>query len=170
MSYAKLQRQLIRKCKEDRSSIVTTMIDFYGLPGDFPKKDEIDRISDPFIKVVMAEKSMGENIDLTNFIPNIVLHEYETLLFSDISKFEMLFSKQEVNDLEKSIEGSIGPEYINDNPLSAPSKRIQRCFRGYNKPFHGSLLAMEIGLDTIRIKCPHFDRWLRTIEQLKEGT
>ncbi|MFS0515002.1 DUF4276 family protein [Nostoc sp. UIC 10607] len=42
------------------------------------------------------------------------------------------------------------PEHINDNPLIAPSKRICNCCIGYNKPLHGALLAIDIGLDTIR--------------------
>ena len=35
-SYAKIKRQVERKCKEDKTAWVTTMLDFYGLPSDFP--------------------------------------------------------------------------------------------------------------------------------------
>jgi hypothetical protein len=59
------------------------------------------------------------------------------------------------------------PEAINDSPVTAPSKRILELFNGYEKPLHGSLAAMEMGLIAIRRECPRFDAWLRQIEALQ---
>ena len=59
------------------------------------------------------------------------------------------------------------PEHINDSPITAPSKRILRCCPGYDKPLHGSLIAMDIGLDTIRKQSQHFDKWLTKLENIK---
>ncbi|WP_290600261.1 DUF4276 family protein [Anabaena sp. AL93] len=42
-----------------------------------------------------------------------------------------------------------------------------RCCPGYDKPLHGSLIAMDIGLDTIRKQCQHFDKWLTRLENIK---
>ncbi len=36
-SYGKIKWQVQKKCKEDTSSWVTTLVDFYGLPQDFPE-------------------------------------------------------------------------------------------------------------------------------------
>jgi hypothetical protein len=36
----------------------------------------------------------------------------------------------------------------------------------YDKPFHGPLLAMEIGLPAIRSACPRFHAWMTQLEQL----
>lgn len=58
------------------------------------------------------------------------------------------------------------PEEINISPLTAPSKRILALFPAYDKPIHGSLAAMEIGLDTIRKECGRFDGWLKKLEAL----
>jgi hypothetical protein len=58
------------------------------------------------------------------------------------------------------------PEHINDNPLTAPSQRILGCCTGYEKPLHGSLIAMDIGLETIRHECPLFNRWLEQLTSL----
>ena len=35
-TYGKIHQQIERKCKEDNSAWVTTMIDYYGLPHDWP--------------------------------------------------------------------------------------------------------------------------------------
>ena len=49
---------------------------------------------------------------------------------------------------------------------TAPSKLILRHYSGYQKPLHGSLAAIEIGLPTIRQECPLFDAWLKKLEAL----
>ena len=58
------------------------------------------------------------------------------------------------------------PEDINDDPHSAPSKRILTVWPDYQKTFHGPLIACDIGLDVIRAACPHFSAWLRRLEAL----
>ncbi|HLO85357.1 MAG TPA: DUF4276 family protein [Nostocaceae cyanobacterium] len=58
------------------------------------------------------------------------------------------------------------PEHINEDPNTAPSKRILKCCPGYDKPLHGSLIAIDIGLDVIRQQCQHFDKWLNKLENL----
>jgi hypothetical protein len=45
---------------------------------------------------------------------------------------------------------------IDDSPVTAPSKRVARLVRRYEKPLFGTLAALEIGLPTIRRECPHF--------------
>jgi hypothetical protein len=58
------------------------------------------------------------------------------------------------------------PEDINDGLRTAPSKRILAVMPGYQKTFHGPLIACDIGLEPIRAACPHFDGWLKAIESL----
>lgn len=65
------------------------------------------------------------------------------------------------------IAQQIEPENINDNPQTAPSKRILNALPEYDKVIHGTSIATEIGLSTIRQSCPHFDAWLVKLEQLK---
>ncbi|MEO1765387.1 MAG: DUF4276 family protein, partial [Cyanobacteria bacterium J06629_18] len=61
------------------------------------------------------------------------------------------------------------PEHINDSPVTAPSKRILACCSGYEKPLHGSLIAIDIGLDTIRKQCRHFNQWLTRLENINQA-
>jgi len=50
--------------------------------------------------------------------------------------------------------------------VTAPSKRVEAIVKGYEKPLFGALAALEIGLRSIRIECPHFADWLRRLESV----
>ncbi len=58
------------------------------------------------------------------------------------------------------------PEDINDNRLTAPSKRIKNEIPSYRKPTHGMVVATEIGLEKIQAECFHFRNWVAMLEQL----
>lgn len=58
------------------------------------------------------------------------------------------------------------PEEIDDSPLTAPSKRVEKLVPGYTKPLLGTLAVLEIGLEAIRRECPHFGCWLGRLEAL----
>lgn len=58
-------------------------------------------------------------------------------------------------------------EQINDDPTTAPSKRLATVFGGtYRKTEHGPLIAEDIGLDVIRRHCPRFNAWVTRLENL----
>lgn len=50
--------------------------------------------------------------------------------------------------------------------MTAPSKRISEIYPKYDKPLHGSLAILEIGLATIRQECELFDLWLQQLEAI----
>ncbi|MDP2936062.1 MAG: DUF4276 family protein, partial [Dehalococcoidia bacterium] len=47
----------------------------------------------------------------------------------------------------------------------APSKRVLDLIPKYQKPLLGTLAVLEIGLDTIRKECPHFNDWVTRLER-----
>ncbi|WP_353932671.1 DUF4276 family protein [Okeanomitos corallinicola TIOX110] len=167
VTYGKIRKELSRKCSEDSTAFVTTMLDLYGLPKDFPGKSSIPSTNNPFEKAEYLEKQMGVDIGTQNFIPNLLVHEFEGLLYSNPQAFLGWFDQSVVEILESERKLFPSPEHINDSPITAPSKRILRCCPGYDKPLHGSLIAMDIGLDTIRNQCQHFDKWLTKLENIK---
>jgi len=65
--------------------------------------------------------------------------------------------------------GNLNPEEINDDPSTAPSKRIIRHIPVYekNKVRVGASAAAAIGLPLLRSKCPHFQSWITQLEQLQ---
>ena len=62
--------------------------------------------------------------------------------------------------------GDTCPELINDGAETAPSKRILKQIPEYDKVTAGWTVAEQIGLTTLRHKCPHFNDWLTRLEQL----
>ncbi|MBD2625347.1 DUF4276 family protein [Trichormus variabilis] len=167
VTYGKIRKELYRKCSEDSTAFVTTMLDLYGLPKDFPGKSSVPSTSNPFDKAEYLEQQMSLDIDKENFIPNLLLHEFEGLLYSNPQAFLEWFDQTIVEQLQSERESFPSPEHINDSPTTAPSKRILRCCPRYDKPLHGSLIAMDIGLDKIREQCQHFDQWLTKLENIK---
>ncbi len=165
-NYAKIKWQIENKCKEDTQSWVTTLIDFYGSTHDFPDKQASEALIDPYRKVQCLEQAFRADINQANFISNLLLHEYEALLFTDVSQFSNWFASDVVVELEQEKSAFESPEYINDSAETAPSKRIIRLCKGYDKPVHGAMIAMDIGLDKIRASCRHFREWLDKIEAL----
>lgn len=166
-SYQKVKRQLEIKCKEDSTAIVTTLIDYYGLPTDWVGLYNDQTSKNIYEKIEIIEQLWHKDIDYQNFIPNLMLHEFEALLFSNPYKFTDWFEPEDVQNLIDEVNEFETPELINNSKQTAPSKRILRHFNGYQKPIHGSLIAQEIGLDEIRYKCQHFNSWIEKLLSIR---
>jgi uncharacterized protein DUF4276 len=112
-------------------------------------------------------ENLSVDIDCRQFVPFVLVHEFEGLLFSDCRAFadsigrpDMAASFQEIRDAFDT------PEHIDDSPVTAPSKRVERLVPTYQKPLFGNLAALEIGLDKIRAECPHLAAWLTRLETI----
>ncbi len=165
-SYKQIKRQLDRKCLEDPSSFVTTMFDLFRLPNDFPGMNTLPNTTDPYQKATHLEREMQADLRRLNFLPNLMVHEFEGLLYSNPKAFSAWFDTVIVDQLMAEREQFSTPEHINDGAATAPSKRILRHCPGYEKPLHGALIAIDIGLDTIRQECRHFNDWLTKLSTL----
>ena len=112
-------------------------------------------------------REMGTGFDIARFLPFVVVHEFEALLFSDCAAFARGIGRPELERRFSQIRESFAtPEDIDDSPVTAPSKRVEGLVPGYEKPLLGALAILEIGLDPIRAECPHFDGWLNQLETL----
>lgn len=166
VSYAKLKPQLKRKCLQDPTAIITTMIDYFRLPNDFPGQSSVPINGTCFQKVAHLEHALGKDINQRNFHPYLQLHEFEALLFSDIEPFLEWCGQRVVEILIHERSQYSTPEEINDGPKTAPSKRLMRHCPSYEKPWHGPMIAMDIGLDKVRKECKHFDAWVGYLLEL----
>jgi hypothetical protein len=140
---------------------------------EFPGWAEAERLRvEPTKRVVHLEKELATDInpDPTRFIPYIQLHEYEALLFVDPSKMELFYSEHptQIAELQKIAVANPNPELIDDGKQTAPSKRIIAHLPDYEgaKLVVGPQTAERIGLAALRTKCPHFDQWIKSLEQL----
>lgn len=168
--YAKIKPQIEKLCRQDASAHVTTLFDLYALPGDFPGKSSPTYLHtrNGKRKAEFLEAELAKDIGHRNFIPNLIVHEFEALLFVQIEAFEQWTDDDRVLEPLRAVRNTTSPEDINDSPLTAPSKRILTVMTGYQKTFHGPLIACDIGLDAMRRECPHFAQWLQKIEALRE--
>jgi hypothetical protein len=172
-NYAPMKDDILRSLKEDSNSdaFFTTMIDLYAIHPDFPGLAESEKLrQDPLQRVEFLEQRFAEDIGDPRFIPYIQLHEYEAYLFSDPTCFEYLDAgrTKEIEALQAIASQYQTPELINDGQQTAPSKRIIAQFPDYGKAksVFGPQLAEQIGLQVIRSKCSHFDKWLSRLESL----
>lgn len=165
-SYGKIKCQIEKKCKEDKTSWVTTMFDFYAFPKDIPNLNINSGVSS-IDKLRAINDAFERDINQPRFIPNLIIHEFEGLLFSSPQAFSEWFDKPNVVDELIAVRKQFStPEHINDDFITAPSKRILNICKGYEKVSHGSLIALDIGLDRIRSECPIFNQWIERIEGL----
>lgn len=172
-NYAPMKNDIMRFLKQEKAPDVffTTMIDLYALHPDFPGLAESESLrQDPIQRVEFLEQRFAEDIDDARFIPYVQLHEYEAYLFSDPTCFEYLDAgrTKEIEALQAIANQYPTPELINDGPQTSPSKRIIALFPDYGKAksVFGSQLAEQIGLQVIRSKCSHFNKWLSRLESL----
>lgn len=161
--YNKIKKELVRLCKGHRNEFLTTMFDYYGLPENTPGSDLIG--ANIYEKVKRMEAAITEDLGQNNCRFNIVVHEFEGLLFSKPEAFSVITDESTVKEISRIKERYANPELINNSPESAPSKRLLQLIRRYSKVKDGTIVAKEIGIDTILENCPHFSEWIRSIKE-----
>ena len=173
-----VRKDIIKHLKEDQGCLATTMVDYYGLPqtgskawpgraaaGTLPFAQKAATVEHALSADIYYE--LGEGFDPSRFIPFVVIHEFEGLLFSNCALFSQGIGRLDLADAFQAVRDEFGsPEEINDSPFTAPSKRVERLVQGYQKPLLGTLAILEIGLANIRRECPHFNEWLSRLEAL----
>ncbi len=165
-SFDQVRRDLLPLLGDTSAAGVTTLIDYYGLPQDFPGMDSRP-LGDFHARVQHVESAFAKTIDHPRFIPHLTLHELEAWVFVAPQKCSWVFPQKDMpRKLVEIRQGSGGAENINENPETAPSKRILRIAEDYQKALHGPMAIGAIGMDAIRKACPHADAWLGRIEAL----
>jgi hypothetical protein len=175
-AWTTVRKDILNHLKADPGCLATMMVDYYGLPqtGEkaWPGRAEAGQLSVPE-KAVCVERALfvdvanvlGGEFEARRFLPFVVMHEFEGLLFSDCQAFADGIGQPNLAAPFRGIRQQFAtPEEINDSPITAPSKRVEALVEGYEKPLLGTLAALNIGLPTIRAECPHFRDWLGRLE------
>jgi len=173
--YSISQKQILNTIRSDPSCFCTTMVDFYGMPTNWPGREQANRCQGCAEKADMVEGSilediaghLGNSFNPLRIVPYVQMHEFEALLFSSPAKLA------ESLGIEKSIPTFMAirnefsnPEEINDNYDTCPSRRIEGVFQGFKKTINGITAASRIGLETMRQECPHFNEWITKLEDI----
>ena len=158
-SFAKFETDVHLLFQGAGDALVTTLIDYYGLPEDFPGMATRPN-SVPLQRVQHVESEVQNH-----FLPFFALHEFEAWLFSAPEELPRALNQPEKEKEFTAIRESVAtPEEINERSEWAPSKRIMRLFPSYRKTLHGPTVAGRIGLERIRAECAHFAWWVDQLE------
>ncbi len=174
-NYARVKKDVLLHLRQDTHAYCTTLLDYYGLgpgfpgtpvPGDLPNS----------AKAVQIERGMEADIcgcipefrpDL-RFLPYIQMHEYEGLLFSSPPMLAAAINQERLAGHFQQVRDDFPtPEHINDDPVTAPSRRILSAYPQYRKVLHGTVAAQSIGITAMRQECPHFCEWLDRLAGLQ---
>jgi len=144
-NYARVRNNVLVRLKQDHSAFCSTMLDFYGLGKGFPGLP-LPRNLPSLGKVARIEQAMAADVGSTipdlrpdlRFVPYLQLHEYEGLLFSDPPSFATSIGRTDLAPQFQEIRNNFPtPEDINDDPNTAPSKRVLGLHGGYRKVDNG---------------------------------
>lgn len=174
LAYNRVVDFIVKKLKQDPQAFMTTMFDYYGLDDEFLKENKADTDIYEYIEKIQKDfdEAIKQKCDTNKFFSHIQPHEFESLLFSDITKIikaDAEWNEGLICELECIIEKYNNPELINNSKETSPSHRLKKIFSSpsYKKVLHGSKIAKEIGIDNIRSKCKHFNKWCEKISTLK---
>ncbi|MBQ2258337.1 MAG: DUF4276 family protein [Lachnospiraceae bacterium] len=166
--YAGIKKDLEKLGKSRKYDLLTTMLDYYKLPQDVPgvktcKEVEPCRIAEHIEKSI--HEDLKEKMLAGQFLPYIQMHEFESLLFSDVDCFEKCngIKPKMIAELKSEVGEFETPEHVNNSEQTAPSKRIKRIFGSYQKTIDGISVAQAIGIETMMKRCSHFARWIENL-------
>jgi hypothetical protein len=169
--FGKFENDAKRLLASAGDALVTTMLDYYRLPADFPGM-ATRPLGTPIQRVGHVERAMQKHFGSpANFLTYLALHEFEALLFSSPEELPRAVTQPEKKSEFAAIRAEFPtPEDINERPGKSPSKRIERLFPAYRKAIHGPSTVARIGLERIRVECPHFAEWLNKLESYARAT
>ena len=175
IGYNKAKKVILSSLKEDAGIICTTMVDFYGMPIDWPGRNQVKDITRYLDKASTVEdslfndikKSFDDSFNSKRFLPYVQMHEFEALLFSSPEKLAQSLGDESLTASFLKIRNKYqNPEEINDNHDSCPSRRITGIFQDFRKTMNGISAANHIGLTQMRQECPHFNDWIEKLERI----
>jgi len=169
-TYRVLKRDLLRELSSDTTHqvMLTTMIDLYGLPSDYPGHSQAASLTDPHVRAKHIEHAMLADVGDARLMPYLQVHEFEALLLAEPESIAVAYPDHEAQALQLAadVKGFANPELIDDGPQTHPSARIAARIPRYGKVAGGELVALAIGLERMRERCPHFAEWPAALEAL----
>ncbi len=177
VSFDRLKRNVRIISRQHPCTVVTTMLDLYGLPTSFPGFSAAHKIPDVYRRVAALETALHQAIVAhvgcrsERFLPHIQPYEFEGLLFSDVVELcntEAAWSDS-LGELTKVRRSAESPEHINDSVETKPSKRLETLLHhpGYKKTLHGPRAAQRITLAVMERECVHFGAWMNRLRGLR---
>ena len=160
VSWQQIQKNLL-PLLGDKNAWVTTLLDFYGLPTDFPGYQAALAAGDPLDRVLALQERFAQEFNHPRFIPFFALHEFEAWLFCAPEVVAKHFGNPDlVLPIQAAVIHAGSPERINHGKDTHPKARLQFLKMGYKETSDGPTLMEKIGILTIHANCPHFAAWV----------
>ena len=166
-SFGKVEHDIRLLLGDTNAALVTTMLDYYGLPSDFPGQRQLQG-NNSHEKAKQLEAALESHFQASHrFAAYLMIHEFEGLLFAAPTALADVMNEPSAGAHLQSIRDSFPtPEHINDDPATKPSARVLGRFPGYQKVLHGPNALGRVGLATVRHECLHFNEWVTKLETL----
>ena len=164
-SFGKVEYDIRLLLGDTNAALITTMLDYYGLPNDFPGQRQL-RGSNSHDKAKELEAALESHFQVApRFLAYLMVHEFEALLFSAPTVLAQVMNEPSAErHLQNTRKSFATPEDIKDDPATKPSARVLGRFPGYQKVLHGPNAISRIGLATVRRECAHFNEWVTKLE------
>lgn len=167
--------ELVEELLADPEQVVTTMMDYNRLNefwADDAKGKPNGKASERsravcrwLVDDVTRETKLNDPDG--RFIPFVLMPEFESLLFSDCDKLaEALGAVNLARALQFTRDKFVTPEDMDGAGKFSPSVRIMQRVPEYQRSLHGIFAAKQIGVASIRERCPLFNQWLAQLENL----
>jgi len=163
-NYQKIRSELSILCKQHKNEILTTMFDYYGLPENTPGIEDVS--GSLYERVSRIERAIETDINMPNLFFNLIVHEFEGLLFTETSAFQSITDNATIIKLQEIKDEFNSPEHINNSVDTAPSKRLEAFIPNYAKILNGTILSERIGINAIMSQCKHFREWIMKIRAI----
>ena len=128
--FARFRNDTQRLLNSAAGALVTTLLDYYGLPTDFPGMATRPAKGTPQQRVRHVEAAIAEHFGARlNFLPFLALHEFEAWLFCSPQELPRVMTEPARQQDLAAIRASVSsPEEINERPQFSPSHRIAALF------------------------------------------
>lgn len=160
--FSKILADLRRLLGDTNAVAVSTLFDFYGFPRNLPKAD-----ADAYADADRLEAAIAVTVANPRFRPYLQRHEFEAFLF-----IEPETTARAIPDLGLAAaitahrKGFQTVEDINNNPHTAPSKRLRAAVGSYSKTLLGPIVTQRLGIEKLRAAAPRFSAWVGWLESL----
>jgi hypothetical protein len=150
----------------DSEARFTTLLDLYALPPEVPGYPGHRAATTP-ADVAAIEAAIAAKLGEPRFFPYLQRHEFEALLLAEPAALARIFPDcaAAIATLEAGIAGQ-NPEDINHGSQTHPAERVNLAIPDYyiSKASNAYWVAVEVGLDRMRDRCPRFRAWMEQWE------
>lgn len=164
--FSKLLADIHRLLGDSNAVAVSTFFDFYGFSKNIPGAAAAD-----YADIDKLELRIAAAVGAPRFRPYLQRHEFEAFLFVDPqTTANAVPNPKSAAAIAQQCHGFACVEDINNDPSTAPSKRLATALGSFSKVRLGPAVTLRIGIAKLRNAAPRFSSWVGWLETLGAPT